>query len=296
MDEPELAGRGTAANAIRVSGKRSGTAIRAGLTVSAILLLARWTRYLEAEMLGLSQVVGPGSVCVDVGAAAGLYTLALSRLAGPDGEVHSIEPLSFAHPVWRRVLRAAEGRNVRRHQLALGPEPGEALMSVPIGRFGPVTGRSFLAMRNSGLGSNAEFAGQMAVPVQVDTLDALCARTGLTQLDFVKIDVEGAELGVLEGGEKTIESLAPTLLIEIEARHAERFRCAPEDIVGWLRSRGYTMHAWQHGWRETAVVRPAIRNYLFRPAAGRGGAGPAAGRPERAPRAPRAPGALGASD
>jgi hypothetical protein len=40
----------------------------------AVNLLARRTRYLEAEMLGLPDLVRPGSVCVDVGAAAGLYT------------------------------------------------------------------------------------------------------------------------------------------------------------------------------------------------------------------------------
>ena len=40
------------------------------MTAKAIMVLARRTRYLEAEMLGLKELVGPGSVCVDVGAAA----------------------------------------------------------------------------------------------------------------------------------------------------------------------------------------------------------------------------------
>ncbi len=245
----------------------AGPAVRAGLAVSAMLLLARWTRYLEAEMLGLSGLVVPDSVCVDVGAAAGLYTLALSRLAGPAGEVHSIEPLSFAHPFWARVLRAAERPNVRRYRMALGSEPGHGVMSVPIGRFGPVTGRSFLAGQSRGLGSNAEFSGQMSVSVPVQTLDGLAAGAGLGRLDFIKIDVEGAELGVLEGGREVIEKFTPALLVEIEARHTARFGRAPEEIAAWLAGRGYSMHTWRHGWHPAAEVTPQVRNYLFRPPA-----------------------------
>ena len=90
----------------------------------AVMMLARWTPYLESEMRGLAGVVGPGCVCLDAGAATGLYTLALSRLAGPSGQVHAVEPLSLAHALSRRVLRAACGPNVSRYALALGAEAG----------------------------------------------------------------------------------------------------------------------------------------------------------------------------
>jgi FkbM family methyltransferase len=230
----------------------------------AVLTLARWTPYLESEMLGLSALVGPGSVCIDVGSAAGLYTLVLSNLVGSSGEVHSVEPLSFAHTRWVKILASRSGKNVRHHSLALGSEPGSADMSVPIGRFGPVTGRSFLAWKSSGLGSNTEFAGQMAVTVKVDTLDALAERANLERLDLIKVDVEGAELHVLQGGEKTIEKFKPAILLEIEDRHIERFKYAVQDITVWLKSRGYRMYTWQNEWQATDVVRDDVRNYLFR--------------------------------
>ncbi len=250
----------------------AGPAVRARLTTAIVMMLARRTPYLETEMLGLRALVRPGSVCLDIGAAAGLYTLALSRLAGPSGQVHSVEPLEIARPVWTRVLGARSARNVRHHNVALGTDPGEGMMSVPI-RHRPVTGRSFLTTGSHGLGSNAEFRDQMSVPVRVETLDGLCAEAGLTRLDFVKIDVEGAELRVLEGGQRTIEGLRPALLLEIEARHTERFSYSPQDIVSWLAQRGYTMHTWQAGWRETREVSERFRNYLFR--AGPAGQAPA---------------------
>jgi FkbM family methyltransferase len=238
--------------------------MRAKMTNAAVMLLARLTPYVESELLGLAGVVGPGSVCLDVGAAAGLYSLALSQLAGPGGEVHSIEPLTFAHPVWRRVLNSQGCANVRYYNLALGSEAGSGVMSVPSGRYAHVTGRSFLAGKASGLGSNSEFASHEDVPVAVDTIDALIERTGVTRLDFIKIDTEGGELHVLQGGERTIKEFRPAILVEIEARHTARYGYAPEDLVDWLIERGYTMYAWQHGWQAVGRVTEDGRNYLFR--------------------------------
>ncbi len=239
--------------------------MRARLTAAMVTALARWTPYLESEMCGLRSLVRPGSVCVDIGSAAGLYTMALSRLAGADGQVHSVEPLPFTHLFWTRVLSAGQRANVRHHSIALGVEPGTETMSVPIGRYGLVTGRSFLNRRADGPDSNAEFYGRVAVTVAVDTLDELCAREAIGRLDFVKIDVEGAELQVLQGGRQVIEAHQPVLLIEIEARHAARYRCSPDDITGWLLERGYTMHTWRHGWRQADQIEAGTRNYLFRP-------------------------------
>ena len=235
---------------------------RMALTNALIRLLARQTRFLEKEMLGLRQVVAPGGVCVDIGAAAGLYTAALSELVGETGRVLRVEPLPFVHPLWTRILRA--GRNVSHHTVALAAEPGHGTMSVPVGRYGLVTGRSFLAWRTNGLGSNTEFARHVEVQVEVDTLDALCARAGLSRLDFVKIDVEGAELHVLAGGTQVIERFRPAILMEIEARHLRRYGHSAQTVVDWLLGRGYTMHSWDNAWREIAEVSARHRNYLFR--------------------------------
>jgi FkbM family methyltransferase len=240
-------------------------ATRAWATAAAVRLLARCTPYLESEMLGLAELVAPGDVCVDVGAAAGLYTQALARLAGPTGQVHSIEPLAFAHLGWSRLLDAHPAANVRHHRIALGAGSGTEQMSVPIGRYGPVTGRSFLDTQAGGLGANEQFAEQVAVVVPVESLDGFAERVQLPRVDFVKIDVEGAELHVLRGGEQVIEAFRPALLVEIEARHTARYGHRPGDVQDWLARRGYTMHVWRRGWHPADGVCPHTRNYLFTP-------------------------------
>ena len=153
---------------------------------------------------------------------------------------------------------------MRHRCLALGTEAGTAPISVPVGRYGLVTGRSYLMRDTEGPDSNAEFDGQVPVMVSVDRLDAFCSREAIGRVDFVKIDVEGAELQVLQGGREVIEAHRPTMLIEIEARHTARYGHSPEDVSGWLLKRGYTMHTWRRGWREADSVGTGTRNYLFR--------------------------------
>jgi FkbM family methyltransferase len=250
-----------------MSDSRTGgyLAARARVVTAALLWGARWTPYVEAEMLGLRDLVGEGSVCIDVGSAVGVYTLALSRLAGPSGAVHSVEPLSGGHRACARLLRAREAGNVHPHDVALGAAPGRAVMKVPVKRSGLVTGRSFLAQHACGLGANTEFHEHVSVPVQVDTLDQLCAHRDLGRVDFIKIDVEGAELQVLQGSESVVRASRPTMLVEIEQRHTARYGQRAEEVVRWLAGHGYSMHTWDGAWREADTVCPDVRNYLFRP-------------------------------
>ncbi|PRY46552.1 FkbM family methyltransferase [Umezawaea tangerina] len=224
------------------------------------------TPFVEPELVGLRGVVGPGDVCLDVGAALGLYTVTLAQLVGPQGTVHSVEPLVFAHPALSYLLRPREGRNVVRHSVALGTAEGREVMSVPVRHGSPVTGRSFLTAGAKGLGSNVEFDEHLEVVVRTQTLDSFVADHGITRLDFVKADVEGAELRVLEGGAGVVEKLRPKFLLEIEERHVERFGYRAADVVAWLGDREYDMRIWkQGGWRRVDRIDPDVRNYLFVP-------------------------------
>jgi FkbM family methyltransferase len=231
---------------------------RTRLADPVLRLLAGCTPWVERELLGLRHVVRPGAVCLDIGAASGYYSVVLSRLAGPSGTVHSIEPLVVAHPTLSALL------GVRRRPIALGATSGRHWMSVPLRAGRPVTGRAFLVQGTSGLGSNDEFDDHLEIRVQADTLDAYCSRAGLDRLDFVKLDVEGGELAVLHGGVHTIDRDHPTLLLELEERHTRRYDHTPHDVVGWLTARGYRMHHWRAGrWHLTTRVTPTHRNYLF---------------------------------
>jgi FkbM family methyltransferase len=227
-------------------------------------LLASRTPFVEDEILGLGAVVWRGDVCLDVGAEYGIYSHALARLAGPNGTVHSVEPLPGAFRVLSAGLAAAGCRNVRCHRVALGDHAEYGTLSVPRRRGLTVHGRAFLTTGTNGHGPNAEFPSSRAVTVDVVTLDGLCARERIDRVDFVKADVEGAELSVLRGGEATLAAHRPTLLLEIEERHVRKYGIDAATVVDWLTRRGYRMRVW-HGdvWHATDQVTAARRNYLF---------------------------------
>lgn len=240
--------------------------LRQAVVVGGLRGLARTTPWIESELVGVGQVIPRGGVCLDIGAAAGFYTAAMSRAVGPGGVVHSFEPLRFAHATSSRLLGLRTAGNVVRHGQALGETGEELVMSVPLRRGVPVTGRSFVTKHASGLGSNAEFDEHLRVVVDGDTLDGFAARRGIDRLDFVKIDVEGAELHVLRGGRKTIAELLPTVMVEVEDRHLERFGVDSAQIAEWFTAQGYGMSVWEDGsWRPVDAVTLAFRNYLFTP-------------------------------
>lgn len=227
-------------------------------------LLSQYTPLVEGEMLGLSRVVRPGDVCVDVGANYGLYTHELSRLAGDTGRVHSIEPLPEAYRVLSALVALRALRNVDTHQVALGEHAESSVLSVPSRHGLPVHGRAYLTSGARGLGANAEFRSSRDVRVEVVNLDGLVARGALRRVDFLKADVEGAELAILRGGAALLAQWHPTLLLEIEDRHTIRYGHRAADVLSWLAARGYRAYRWLNGrWQPCTRWTAEARNYLL---------------------------------
>lgn len=219
----------------------------------------------EKEILGLDELVGPGDVCVDVGAEFGLYTHVLADLVGPTGAVHAFEPQGGAHRWLAAGVDAVGADWVHLHREALGAGTGSATLSVPRRRGLPVHGRAFVTAGAHDEGPNREFAGRRYETVALTTLDAVVERLALPDVRLVKVDVEGAEGALLDGAERTLARHRPHLLLEIEDRHTAKFGVTGRDIVGRLAASGYRPHVWDGTWREVGELRDAERNYLFRP-------------------------------
>lgn len=145
--------------------------------------------------------VKPGGTFLDVGAHVGFYTLLGSRRVGWKGRVWAFEP----DPTNARHLRdhvAINGAdNVQVEQVAVAGDEGSA-------RFGGGSG--------SGTGRLSE-NGELAV--RTVALDAFCERHSL-QPTAVKVDVEGAEVGVIEGGMETLQRARPVVFLSTHGREA----------------------------------------------------------------------------
>jgi FkbM family methyltransferase len=177
-----------------------------------------------AEIDYLASVLSPGAVMIDVGANIGLIAVSLAKRI-PDVTIHAIEPVSrtFSALV-SNVERNGVERAVRAARFALTDAGDPVVMTttlnaanhaVPVGRRpGP---------------------GEEAVPAT--TLDAYAR--DLHRLDVLKLDVEGLEKMVLNGGRSTIAAHRPVIVMEIESRWTRRYGYDAEDIFDLLGELGY---------------------------------------------------------
>jgi FkbM family methyltransferase len=233
---------------------------------TATALLRRLTPRVDAiedELDAFPDLVTLGSVCLDVGAKHGAYTLAMADAAGTEGRVVAFEPL----PGPRRVIRAGRrllgGRTVDIVAAAVSAVSGTGTIGLPIRRGIPVPGRAFLTSHADGLGSHAGWRHR-TIDVKLVSLDDWCEQHAIDRVTAIKVDVEGAEQQVLDGASRLIERDRPALLVELEDRHLGRFGATAQAVFDGLIARGYRASV-LHGrrWVERDTASRTLRNHLF---------------------------------
>jgi len=177
----------------------------------------------ECELRFMDRIVPEGAVTVDVGAHCGLYTRTLSRLSG---KVHAFEPSRKM----ANILRRTSAPNVRVHELALSDQVGDAELFIPQHNEELVYGLASLEPRHVSSGAQV-----IASKVPTARLDAVVH----DEVAFVKIDVEGHELNVLNGSSALLESSQPVFLVEAEDRHREKATQLLFDFFAQRSYRGY---------------------------------------------------------
>jgi FkbM family methyltransferase len=204
----------------------------------------------EPSLMVFDDLVRPGDVVIDVGAHRGVYSDRLSRLVGDTGRVHSFEPNPDGLAVLRSVAR--HRRNITIHAMALSDRRGAASLLRPV-----VTGARVNAM--SSLSNPMVEAGSHdSVSVRVGRLDDEL-RSEPARIVLIKIDVEGHEHEVLDGGHELIDKSRPYLVIEIEQRHRQR---PLAETFEWLSNRGYQGYFLTPGGRSSLAVFKVQRDQL----------------------------------
>lgn len=162
--------------------------------------------YSEGEYDVFSQVVKPGDTVIEAGANLGAHTLGLAQLAGPNGRVYAFEPqrLMFQTLLGNAALNSLT--NIYGFQKALSNAPGKLL--VPLQDCEKEVNWGGLA-----LGSCSE-----GEEVEVITIDSL----KLSACDFIKVDVEGMELPVLQGASAAQATKDATTFISWDLRSSSR--------------------------------------------------------------------------
>jgi FkbM family methyltransferase len=164
-----------------------------------------WLGTYEAELQrAITKSVTAGGVFFDIGAHAGYYSLLASSLVGPAGRVVAFEPDTDNLAHLRRHLRLNGARNVTVITAAVADRAGTA-------RF---------AAERSGFGGALSKDGSRSV--RTVTLDGLVSAGTVPAPDYLKIDVEGAELRVLRGGAKVIRASRPIIFLAVHTPELAR--------------------------------------------------------------------------
>ena len=179
-------------------------------------------------------VLQPGSIAVDCGANHGGHTIHMARAVASRGEVLSIEPLPHLHEKIRTIAKSYDvpDRLITSLQCAVSEQPGEA-------EFFQVLDETFDGL--SGLRKRCCLDGQRisSLMVEVKTLDQICAH--LPRLDFIKMDIEGAELDALRGARKTLSRFRPVITVEQSEINHLYFGYDSTDLLSFMHDAGYTL-------------------------------------------------------
>jgi FkbM family methyltransferase len=142
----------------------------------------------------LARLIAPGDTIVDAGANVGYMTLLAAVAAGSSGRVFAWEPHPELFSVLQRNVAALHDRGggaaIAARNAALGAEAGQAELILP----------SHMD-RNDGVAYIGRANGGPSTTVTVEALDDV---VGLPRIGVMKLDVEGAELGVLAGARRTL--------------------------------------------------------------------------------------------
>ena len=218
-----------------------------------------WTRNFNPDDevgVFLSQL-REGFVVLDIGANVGLISLLAAKKVGKTGKVYAFEPVPKIFARLQENIALNGFNNVEPVPLALSSQKGKAMIFV-------AHGASSLFRRVSD-----EF-----VEVPTERLDDFVEQEGIERVDAIKLDVEGAELHVIRGADKTIRRFKPIMMVEINPDTLKAAGTTPQELFETIVSYGYKAHVIRKGKAVpvTQPVKPKRRgigiffdDYLFIP-------------------------------
>jgi len=176
--------------------------------------------YVEGRYLTKNCCLRPGDRVIDAGANVGFFSILASKLVGDSGQVYSFEPVSEANMILKNNIEINDSNNIEVVEKALGDKAGE--VEFYIDGEGLFEGSSVV------IKPQKEVSRRKIIQT---TIDEFVLSQNLDRIDFIKVDIEGAERCLLAGAEKTIKKYRPKIAIRTYHLPDD-----PEVIEGILKS------------------------------------------------------------
>jgi FkbM family methyltransferase len=207
----------------------------------------------------LWRILRPGMVFLDIGAHHGLYSLVAAKRLGADSTVVAFEPSQNEFRRLRLHLRLNGMRSVRAEPVALGATSSNQKF------FQIISGDN----TRGGLRPPASSDRVLETLVETACLDDYLRRRAVNRVDLVKLDVEGAELEVLQGASIVLAKFRPIFIFEVLDATTQVWGYSAREIVLMFQKFDFQIFEAQLDGsivpHEVKDHYPEVRNYLAVP-------------------------------
>ena len=155
--------------------------------------------------------IHPGDIVLDIGANVGYFTLIAAKKVGTEGKVYCFEPVERNYKRLKRNIEINGIQNVKKFNFGLSDRNEILPMVVPEGNFGEST----IGEKNFTMLVKGQKTINKRIKAKFFAFDDFNLLEGISKVDVIKVDVEGAELKVLNGMKNFLTIHKPVLFIEI---------------------------------------------------------------------------------
>lgn len=178
------------------------------------------------ELRIIKTLISPSATIFDIGANIGWYSINLSK-GVPDANVVAFEPVPSTYQQLLSNLALNDVKNVQAHNIGLSNDEGTKDM--------------YVYKEGMGNASLRDLSGRdhvEKITARFSTMDRFVHENKIYP-DFIKCDVEGAELFVFQGGTETLRQYKPVVFTEMLRKWSAKFDYHPNDIISFFADIGY---------------------------------------------------------
>jgi FkbM family methyltransferase len=173
----------------------------------------------------LYNLINDKMTIIDIGTNIGETLLNFAKI-NQNGINYGFEPVPYLYQRATKNIELNNFKNIILNNVALSDEKGSLFFQIPNNN------------NSGGISMNKENNGK---EVKAITLDDFVNENQISQIDFIKIDVEGFEMNVLKGAKKVLEKFKPTMFIELDDQNLKKQKSSAKEVVTFLIQKNYTI-------------------------------------------------------
>ena len=178
-----------------------------------------------------SELLNEGNIVLDIGANVGIFSLLGAKIVGKTGKIYAFEPSQLTYDALLENINLNKATNIFPQKLALSNTEG----TIHLGDSED-DALNFIDVKDE---------NPKGEVVEMLTLDNWLKLNQIFKVDFIKIDIEGAEYLCFQGAIEMFKNTPPTIIMECNEKWCKRFEYTVFDLLKFLNNFGYTFEQYE---------------------------------------------------